>query len=214
MKLHSALPVFTAFLLAILSGCNDKNAIQVYKAPSSKPAESPAHDSACSMTQNAPPANAASQQCPVNSKPAMDITSTTPAGWEPQPLSSMRQASFMVKGNAGAAADISLVTLNRAAGDVLDNVNRWLSQLDQPALTQDKLNKIIQRVPSSLGEVTLVDLQGQSKNIDPAKDGRIIAGIVPNGDKVFFFKMRGNAALVGAQKDNFVKWIGSVKMGK
>ena len=66
---------------------------------------------------------------------------TTPPNWEPQPLSQMRQASFLVKGDNGAVADISFVSLGAAAGNVLDNVNRWLDQLGQPPITEQKLER-------------------------------------------------------------------------
>ena len=36
-------------------------------------------------------------------------------------------------------ADISFVSLGPAAGNVLDNVNRWLGQLAEPPITADKL---------------------------------------------------------------------------
>src|ERR1044071_7499 len=79
-----------------------------------------------------PPANEAMpmDSSPPSSMPgAGPIASTTaaiPANWEPQPLSQMRQASFLVHGENGALADISFVTLGPAAGNILDNVNRWL----------------------------------------------------------------------------------------
>ena len=69
----------------------------------------------------------------------------------------MRQASFLVKGDNGAVADISFVSLGAAAGNVLDNVNRWLDQLGQPPITEQKLAEIAQRLRTSLGDVTIVD---------------------------------------------------------
>jgi len=93
---------------------------------------------------------------------------------------------------------------------VLDNVNRWLDQLGQPPITEQKLGEIAQRLTTSLGEVTVVDLAGLPKDADPAKDGRIIAAIATTGDSTLFFKMRGNAALTEAQKGDFIKWVAAV----
>jgi hypothetical protein len=123
----------------------------------------------------------------------------------------MRQASFLVKGDNGASADISLVALAGTAGGVLDNVNRWLSQLGQPAITADQLAKSAQHVSSALGDVTVVDLAGLPDGADAAKDGRIVAGIASGEGRTYFFKMRGNAALAESQKDGFVRWIGSAR---
>ncbi len=122
----------------------------------------------------------------------------------------MRQASFLAKGDNGAVADISFVSLGTAAGNVLDNVNRWLDQLGQPPITEQKLGDIAQRLRTSLGDVTIVDLAGLPENADPAKDGRIIAAMVTTGSSTLFFKMRGNVDLTEAQKGDFIKWVAAV----
>jgi hypothetical protein len=134
-----------------------------------------------------------------------------PPNWEAQPLSQMRQASFLVHGENGAVADISLVTLGAAAGNALDNVNRWLSQLAQPPITSDKLAGTVQKMPTARGDVDVVDLAGQPENGDASKDGRIVAAMASAEGKISFFKMRGNSALVAAQKENFLKWVSSVR---
>src|SRR5205807_1790079 len=47
----------------------------------------------------------------------------------------------------------------------------------------------------------------------PSKDARIIGAIAPEEGKTAFYKMRGNLALVGAQKNNFLKWVSSSRGG-
>jgi hypothetical protein len=122
----------------------------------------------------------------------------------------MRQASFLVKGDKGEVADISLVSLGTSAGNVLDNVNRWLSQIGQPAIDEQKLNQIAQHLTTSIGDVTVVDLAGLPNGADPAKDGKIIAAMTTSGGSTLFFKIRGNAALTESQKSDFIKWVGAV----
>jgi hypothetical protein len=142
--------------------------------------------------------------------PTASTAVSTPPNWEPQPLSQMRQASFLVKGDNGAIADISFVSLGAGAGNALDNVNRWLDQLGQPPITEQKLGDIAQRLRTSLGDATIVDLAGLPENADPAKDGRIIAAMITTSDSTLFFKMRGNADLTEAQKGDFIKWVAAV----
>ena len=137
-----------------------------------------------------------------------------PSNWQPQPLSEMRQASFLVKGENGAVVDISLVSLGASASNVLDNVNRWLGQLGQPPITEDKLRAVSQKLTTSAGEVTIVDLAGLPKDADPAKDGRIVAAMTSGGSGTLFFKMRGNAELAEAQKSEFIKWVAAVCNGQ
>jgi hypothetical protein len=92
-------------------------------------------------------------------------------------------------------------------------VNRWLDQLGQPPITEQKLGETAQRLHTSLGDVIVVDLAGLPKNADPARDGRIVAAMLSTADSTLFFKMRGNAALVGAEKANFLKWIVAIRAG-
>jgi hypothetical protein len=121
----------------------------------------------------------------------------------------MRQASFLVHGENGAVADISFVTLGPAAGNILDNVNRWLGQLAQPPITADKLASTVQQLPTARGDIAIVDLTGQPENGDSSKDGRIIGAIASDEGRIAFYKMRGNPALVGGQKEDFLKWVSS-----
>ena len=190
--------------LVILTGCdNSDQQIKVYriaKAPldSTSPADA------------AMPTNAASPAFPAGVAPTGATGVTTPPNWEPQPPSQMRQASFLVKGENGSVADISLVVLGAAAGNVLENVNRWLSQLSQPAINAEKLADAVQHLSTPRGDIIVVDLAGVPEDGDATKDGRIIAAMASEDGKTAFFKIRGNPALVGAQKENFLKWVNSV----
>jgi hypothetical protein len=188
----------------LLESCEKNSEIKVYRV-----SKAPLEESA-SQQQEAMPTNTAAPRMPGSIAPTAATAATTPPNWEPQPLSQMRQASFLVKDDQGATADISLVSLGTAAGNVLDNVNRWLDQLGQPPITEQKLGEIAQRLTTSSGDVTVVDLAGLPKDADPAKDGRIIAGMLTTGTSTLFFKMRGNADLVEAQKTDFIKWVAAV----
>jgi hypothetical protein len=163
--------IYFVALAVLLVSCDKKSEIKVYRV-----SKAPLEESALQQ-QNAMPTNAASPAMPGGLAPAASTTVTTPPNWEPQALSQMRQASFLVKGDNGAVADISFVSLGAAAGNVLDNVNRWLDQLGQPLITEQKLGEIAQRLTTSLGEVTIVDLAGLPK-VRPAK----MAGEPPESD--------------------------------
>src|SRR5437773_8653530 len=200
----SLLVICPALLAVVLTGCEKNSEIKVYRV-----SKAPLEESA-SQQQDALPTNTAAPRMPGGLSPAAETEITTPPNWEPQPLSQMRQASFVAKGDNGAVADISFVSLGTAAGNVLDNVNRWLDQLGQPPITEQKLGDIAQRLRTSLGDVTIVDLAGLPENADPAKDGRIIAAMVTTGSSTLFFKMRGNGDLTEAQKGDFIKWVAAV----
>jgi len=201
MKMPS---IYFVALAALLVSCEKNSEIKVYRV-----SKAPLEESA-PQRQDAMPTNTAVPRMSGAVAPTAATAVTTPPNWEPQPPSQMRQASFLVKGNNGQIADISLVSLGTAAGNVLDNVNRWLDQLGQPPITEQKLDDIAQQLTTSLGEVTIVDLAGLPKDADPAKDGRIIAAMATTGSSTLFFKMRGNADLAKAQKADFIKWVAAV----
>jgi hypothetical protein len=193
-----------SLLAALLVSCEKNSEIKVYRV-SKAPLEEPA-----AQQENAMPTNTAAPRMPGGLAPAAETAVTTPPNWEPQPLSQMRQASFLVKGDNGAVADVSFVSLGTAAGNLLDNVNRWLEQLDQPPITEQKLSDVAQRLRTSLGDAVIVDLAGLPKDADPAKDGRIIAAMMTTADYTLFFKMRGNAGLTEVQKGDFIKWVAAI----
>jgi hypothetical protein len=208
MRLFMFRVLFIGALVILMPACDRSDQqIKVYRVSKALLEES------APQQQNAMPTNAGSPAAPHGMPPVTSTTSTTPTtppNWEPQPLSQMRQASFLVKGDNGAVADISFVSLGAAAGNVLDNVNRWLDQLGQPPITEQKLAEIAQRLRTSLGDVTIVDLAGLPENADPARDGRIIAAMVTTDSSTLFFKMRGNADLTEAQKGDFIKWVAAI----
>ena len=192
-----------AFMVAVLllAGCDrDDQQIKVYRVAKAPLENTP--PPAASM-----PTNASSPSTSAATASGPGTTAQPPKHWEAQPLSQMRQASFLVRGENGATADISFVALGPAAGNVLDNVNRWLGQVAQPPITEEKLKSMIQPLSTARGDVAVVDLTGQPENGDASKDGRIIGAIATDENGTAFFKMRGNNAVVGAEKENFLKWV-------
>ena len=204
--------------LVVLVGC-DKQAVTTERVPKTTKVAPPQDPAAAkdphagmampndphagmAMPGSAPMASAASPRI---------ATFDAPANWEAQPPAAMREASFVVKGEGGTMADVSLIILRGAAGDALKNVNRWLSQVGQPAISAERLAEIAQRITTPLGEVLVVELEGVSEGADATKDGKILAAIaVPEGD-TWFFKIRGNVALVAAEKEHFLEWVRSTK---
>ena len=198
------LAVCFTVLVTSLTACEKNSEIKVYRI-SKAPLEQ-----SVPQQEDAMPTNTAAPRMPGGFAPTAQTAVTTPPNWEAQPLSQMRQASYMVKGDDGAFADVSFVSLGSAAGNVLENVNRWLGQLNQPPVTEQKLGEMAQQLHTSLGDVTVVDLVGLPDNADPARDGRIIAAMVTTDNATLFFKMRGNGDLAEAQKSEFIKWVAGV----
>jgi hypothetical protein len=195
----------------LLAACDKRDEIKVYrlaKAPiESQPAQNPGMPAMSGLPAAHPEISGAPRAASAGGP---TLSGVVPGEWEPQPPSSIRVASFLAKGKDGAVADISLVVLGSAGGGELENVNRWLNQLGQPAATQEQLARMAQHQATPLGDALIVDLKGLASGADPLKDGRIIAAIVNSSGRTLFYKMRGNADLVAAQKDAFVRWVKTV----
>src|SRR5256714_5614564 len=200
--MRGALSLIMVGVILAFCGCerNDQQ-IKVYRIAKA-PLESTPPPDASKM-----PTNASSPSTSSLMAPGASNVADVPKTWEPQPLSQMRLASFLVRGPNGATADVSFVMLGPGAGNVLDNVNRWLGQIKQPPANEEKLRSMIQPLATTRGDGAVVDLSGEPENGDPTKDGRIIGAIASDETGTAFFKMRGNAALVGAEKENFLKWV-------
>ena len=185
-----------------LWGCErDDQQIKVYRIAKAPLESTPPPDTSTM------PTNASSPSASSLTAPGASNMADVPKNWEPQPLSQMRLASFLVRGANGATADVSFVMLGPAAGNILDNVNRWLGQIKQPPVNEERLRSMIQPLATTRGDIAVVDLTGEPENGDPNKDGRIIGAIASDEAGTAFFKMRGNVALVGAEKENFLKWV-------
>lgn len=219
--------------LLFTTGCKEKEQIKVYRISKAEPESSASTESAGSRDPATMPRGQQGNEAmsgmtglpanhPTVSQGILPESNTdspaapafkwkTPSHWEQQPAASMRLASFSIKGKEGAFADVSVVVLGGAAGGILENVNRWLNQLGQPAIDEEKLKAMMRSIASGLGPIEVVDLQGLPAGGDPLKDGRILAGMASINDRTLFFKMRGNSALVESEKENFLQWLASTR---
>src|SRR5438874_13282290 len=103
MRISKQFIIYLALSAALLVGCEKNSEIKVYRV-SKAPLEQPAP-----QQQDTMPTNTAAPRMPSGLAAPADTVVTTPPNWEAQPLSQMRQASFRVKGDNGAVADVSFV---------------------------------------------------------------------------------------------------------
>jgi hypothetical protein len=133
---------------------------------------------------------------------------TAPADWKPQPASGMRQASFLVAGDSGATADVSVVSFPGSGGDDLANINRWRNQVKLPPISADGLSGQLQKIAGAAGDFVVADMAGAGGN---GGAGILGAWLRQNG-RVWFFKMMGPSSLVEAQKAAFMGFLQSVSI--
>jgi hypothetical protein len=146
-------------------------------------------------TTSAPPTSSESAQSP--------LAWTKPDGWTEVPPSEMRLASFKVAGANGKQADVSIVPLPGMAGTDDANVNRWRGQVGLSDVSSDELQKSAETVEAGGQPAQLYDIAGTT--------GRILGVIQHRDGMAWFYKMTGDADLVGQQKPVLVEFLKSLK---
>jgi hypothetical protein len=182
-----------ATALLFCAGCNrSDDKITVYRIPKETP--TPAMAQQGTMEGAASPA----------------VHWTAPADWEKQAASGFRKGSFLVHGEDGKAADVSVISFPKAAGGLMANVNRWRDQLKLAPITD--LAQAGTSMPVAGREMFFVDLVSDQPISPDGSKSRILGGIFSAGSETWFFKMIGPDALVESQRETFKKFLESVHL--
>lgn len=145
----------------------------------------------------APPVPAAP---PANAAPKIQVTA--PEGWEASEGSSMRVASFVIKGEDGATADVSVIPLPGESGSVLENVNRWRAQVQLPPLAGADDPAIGVEMDGAAGKLFVTHMVSSEAVLD-GKKAAISTAILKAEGITWFFKITGEATLVEANREKF-----------
>ena len=140
---------------------------------------------------------------PDSGKPSWTI----PAEWKEVPPSQFAIAKFVIGGNDGEA-DVTVSPLSGMAGGTLSNVNRWRAQLGLAPIGEADLGSAYKALDVTGGKAMLFDMNGKSPKT--GKDLRLLAVIWPQGEQTWFYKMLGDSAVAGREKDAFIKFVQSV----
>lgn len=134
-----------------------------------------------------------------------------PPGWQEQPKGNVRLASFLVTGADGAKADMAVTAFPGDVGGDLANLNRWRAQIQLPPVGEADLAGAFTRVDAPAGEFLVADLQGESPSLEDGRKPRVLGAILKQPSQTWFFKLAGEAGLVGAQKEAFIGFLKSVE---
>jgi len=146
---------------------------------------------------------------PAGAAPAGNLPNwTVPAAWTSEPPSAMLLAKFTATENA-AKADITVSTFPGDVGGLLANVNRWRRQISLPPLDDAGLAAAVTSLTTSAGPASEVDISGTDpKTSQPAQ---LVGVILPLNGQTWFYKLMGDATVVGHQKADFLQFVQSVK---
>jgi hypothetical protein len=144
---------------------------------------------------------------PQNQTPNAPSIWTIPSGWQSVPPSQFLLAEFSIPGANSAKAEVNVAEMGGEGGGLLANVNRWRGQLGLSAASENDLPQLAKPLDVPDGKATQVDFTGTD-----AKTGaptRLVAVIVLQSDRTWFYKLMGDGKVVAQQKDAFTKFIQS-----
>src|SRR5262245_5054999 len=153
---------------------------------------------------------------------AASLSYSAPSEWRSRPAgSSMRIAEFVIPRAQGDTEDGELVLyyFGTGAGTIDANIDRWISQIQQPdgSPTKDKAKRTSQTVNGL--PVTMVDASGTYvAEMRPGaterynKPGfRLRAAVVETARGPYYIKLTGPAKTIGAAEAAFTAFVGSLR---
>ena len=162
------------------------------------------------VPKESPPPSAAAPGLAAAAAGAPEVHWQKPAGWKEQPLDDIRKGSFLISGENGASADMSVTVFPGDVGGDLANVNRWRGQLGLGPIDDSALGQAVGTVDAPAGKFLFVDLAGESAAGGAPKPKRLLGAWLKQPERTWFFKLMGDDALVAAQRDAFMAFLQSV----
>lgn len=203
-----------ALILLLTAGCRDRE-ITSYRAPKDPAAAAPQSGAASTneLPDGHPTIGAAST--PVGDamagtavpKGGDSLTWTAPAHWIAQPDRPMRKATFAVKGDAGATADLSITAFPGDTGGVPANLNRWRGQIGLPPLPETEVTAGLEHLEANGLHVDVVDMAGAVGG----SPTRLLGAIIPHRGETWFVKLTGPDALVAREKSALLEFLRTVR---
>ena len=133
---------------------------------------------------------------------------TVPAGWQEGELAQFLVARYVITGTGNATASVNVSQLDGTGGGLLPNLNRWRTQLGQPPLT-DADTAQLPSFDAGGARAVLCDFTGtDARTRQPA---RLVGVVLPLNGQTWFYKLMGEPALVGQQKDALIKFVQSAQ---
>ncbi len=135
-----------------------------------------------------------------------------PDGWTEAPARPMRVVTL--RSGADDAVECYVAELAGTAGGALANFNRWASQVGQPALSEAAFAAL--PTITVLGRpAPVLDLTGTYVGMGETHqpENRLLGTLVTEGSRTFFVKLVGPATEVAGQRDAFIAFCESLRLG-
>jgi hypothetical protein len=182
--------------------------------PFAAPAAAPQASNQTALPPGHPPIQSQTAPSTAAANPA-PFESQAPSGWESRPASGMRKVEYRIERD-GKSATLTAIDFPADAGpmmaDPIANVKRWRGEVGLPPISDAELAKTIEPIEVGGVEAKFVDAvpDRAQANQSQAQEGTL-AAMVSHDNIIWFIKLKGDRDLVAAERDNFKKFLASVK---
>ncbi len=132
-----------------------------------------------------------------------------PVGWREVAGGPFLISKFNLEGGGETQAAVNVSMSAGDGGGFAANVNRWRKQLGLDELPEAQIATSARAIDTRAGKAELVDLSGTD-----ARTGhktRLIAAVVPQEGRTWFYKLMGDEQLVGREQQAFIGFVQSVQ---
>ena len=151
---------------------------------------------------------------PDTDKEGAELTLRPPDAWTAYESSStMRFASYSVEGEGGSSVDISITPLKHVEGKDLAYVNLWRGTLGISEPLEEGGADLFSKAKFGEHEFDLFDETSPDAILEGGRHARIYLASITRGEKRWFFKMAGDAELLGSQIPAFNEMLATLRFG-
>jgi len=189
----------------MLTGCGDPASL--------RPGDIRSYEAAREVPVAPTPGEPAQASSGPRSGGGLTLRYESPPGWSDRGQTGMRLASLAI-GDPAAGHEVTVIP---AAGSLEANVSRWIGQLD-PAATEAAL---AERTAAALAAADQVDVDGTGATIvlltaesaggDASTEAILAAAIPLDEASSLFVKFKGPADVARRERDNFVRFVSSIR---
>jgi len=126
----------------------------------------------------------------------------------------MRVANFVVAGDDGQSAELTVIPLPALAGREMEFVNMWREQVQLPHADTNEIAAMRQDINVAGLDGQLYDMAGEGGATPAGGPGRqrIVVAMATQEGMTWFFKMTGEDALVAREKPNLIRFLENIQL--
>lgn len=138
-----------------------------------------------------------------SAEPSPELKYTAPAGWTEKPA-----GQFTIKAWEVVDGEQKIdITISRAGGDLTQNMNRWRGQVGLPDVAAAEIESAFQPAEINGQPAKFIAIH-QPEGADNRQS--ILGYVIPDGDQMWFLKLRGPTGLAEREQENFAAFAESV----